>query len=146
MGGDRAALDAFAAAPPAGARVRPLDVAGAFHTPAMGSAREALEAAVAGLTPDRPRCAVVANADGAVVTDGQELLDRLVGQLTGPVRFDLCLATLAGLGVDAAVELAPGGTLVGMAKRALSGAALVALKGPDDLGPARALVPTAVPA
>lgn len=139
VGGDRAVLAAFAADPPPGARVRPLEVAGAFHTPAMASASDALEQAVRDLRPTAPRCPVVANADGAVVTDPDELLARLVGQLTGPVRFDLCLATLADLGATAAVELAPGGTLAGLAKRALPGAALVALKSPDDLAAARAL-------
>lgn len=145
VGGDADALAAFAAAPPTGARVRPLEVAGAFHTVAMAPARDALDSAVRGLQPAAPRCTVVANADGAVVSDPDELLRRLVGQLTGPVRFDHCLTTLAGLGVDAAIELAPGGTLTGMAKRALPGASLVALKSPADLDAARALR-TAVPA
>jgi [acyl-carrier-protein] S-malonyltransferase len=145
VGGPREALTAFAAAPPAGARVRSLDVAGAFHTEAMKSAREALDQAVRALRPAPPRCPVVANADGAVVTDGGELLARLVGQLTGPVRFDRCLATLAGLGATAAVELAPGGTLAGLAKRALPGATVLALTAPGDLDAARALR-TSVPA
>lgn len=139
VGGSRADLDAFAAAPPAGARVRPLDVAGAFHTDAMAPAAAALAEAVARLRPGTPACTVVANADGEVVTDGAALLDRLVGQLTGPVRFDRCLATLAGLGVDRVVELAPGGTLAGLAKRALTGATVLALKTTDDLAAARSL-------
>jgi [acyl-carrier-protein] S-malonyltransferase len=87
----------------------------------------------------------VANADGAVVPDGAALLARLVGQLTGPVRFDRCLAGLAAQGVTAAVELAPGGTLAGLAKRALTGATVVALKAPADLETARELR-AAVPA
>ena len=145
VGGDRTALAALAAAPPQGARVRALEVAGAFHTPAMAPAGEALRRAVAGLRPGRPACAVVANADGAVVSDGAELLSRLVGQLTGPVRFDLCLAALGRLGVTSAVELAPGGTLAALAKRALPQASVVALKQPGDLPAARALR-TAVPA
>jgi [acyl-carrier-protein] S-malonyltransferase len=145
VGGTSEALAAFAAAPPAGARVRPLDVAGAFHTAAMAPAAEALESAVRTLRPGAPRCAVVANADGAVVPDGAALLARLVGQLTGPVRFDRCLAGLAAQGVTAAVELAPGGTLAGLAKRALTGATVVALKAPADLETARELR-AAVPA
>lgn len=135
VGGSRAALDAFAAAPPARARVRPLDVAGAFHTAAMAPAREDLEAAVRELRPGTPTCPVVANADGALLSDGAELLRRLPAQLTGPVRFDLCLQTLAGLGADRVVELAPGGTLAGLARRALPGAAVRALASPDDLVP-----------
>ena len=131
LGGPVDALDALAAAPPARARVRRLDVAGAFHTRAMQPAVEELRRRVDALVPGTPTCPVVANADGAWVTDGREVLDRLVGQLTGAVRFDLCLAALAD--ATTVVELAPGGVLAGLAKRALPGARIVALKTPADL-------------
>ena len=143
LGGATADLDLLVAAPPAGVRVRRLEVAGAFHTAAMASAVPALAAAVRALPARRPRCAVVANRDGVVLTSGREALDRLVEQLTTPVRFDLCLAALGGLGISGVVELAPGGTLTALAKRALPGAALVALRSPDDLAAARALLTTA---
>jgi [acyl-carrier-protein] S-malonyltransferase len=133
LGGPVAALDALAAAPPAAARVRRLETAGAFHTSAMAPAVPRLAELVAATTPGQPVCTVVANADGAVVTDGRELLDRLVGQLTGPVRFDLCLQALAGLAPTQVIELAPGGTLAAVAKRALPGVPVLALKTPADL-------------
>ena len=140
LGGPVAALDALVAAPPAGARVRRLDVAGAFHTSAMASARTPFDSALAGLRPASPHTTVIANRDGAIVSDGRDALDRLGDQLTSAVRFDLCLATLAGLGVQGVVELAPGGTLTAVAKRALPGVELVALKSPADLPAARALL------
>ncbi|MCW2620765.1 MAG: S-malonyltransferase [Frankiales bacterium] len=140
LGGPLPALAELAAAPPAGARVRPLEVAGAFHTVAMAPAADELGKLVADLQAGAPTASVVANADGAVVPDGKMLLDRLVAQLTGPVRFDLCLQTLAGLTPTGVVELAPGGTLAGMAKRSLPGVSIVALKSPADLEAARALV------
>ncbi|MCW2598386.1 MAG: malonyl CoA-acyl carrier protein transacylase [Frankiales bacterium] len=133
LGGPLDALDALAAAPPASARVRRLETAGAFHTSAMSSAVPRLSELVAATTPGWPVCAVVANADGAIVTDGRELLDRLVGQLTGPVRFDLCLQTIAGRSPSLVIELAPGGTLAAVAKRALPGVPIVALKTPADI-------------
>jgi [acyl-carrier-protein] S-malonyltransferase len=133
LGGPVEALDALAATPPDGARVRRLETAGAFHTSAMDPAVPRLSELVAALTPGEPVCRVVANADGAVVTSGRELLDRLVGQLTGPVRFDLCLQTVAGLEPSTVIELAPGGTLSAIAKRALPGVSITALKTPDDL-------------
>jgi [acyl-carrier-protein] S-malonyltransferase len=133
LGGPVAALDAFAAQAPAGARVRRLETAGAFHTRAMAPAVPRLAELVAALTPRDPRCTVLANADGAAVTSGRALLDRLVGQLTGPVRFDLCLQAVADLGPTTVIELAPGGTLTALAKRALPGVALTALRTPDDL-------------
>lgn len=132
-GGPVAALDELAAQQPGGARVRRLETAGAFHTSAMLPAVPRLQELVSAIRPSEPRCAVVANADGAVVTSGRVLLDRLVGQLTRPVRFDLCLATIGAMQPSALVELAPGGTLAALAKRALPGVPLTALKAPADL-------------
>ena len=132
-GGPVEALQAFAEANPGGARVRRLETAGAFHTSAMASAVPGFADLIAGITPKDATVPVVANADGAVLTDGRALLDRLVVQLTGPVRFDLCLATVAGKEPDAVVELAPGGTLAALVKRAVPGVAITALKTPADL-------------
>jgi [acyl-carrier-protein] S-malonyltransferase len=112
------ALTAFSANPPKGARVRPLATAGAFHSSAMLPAVPQLQILVSSLTARNATIPVVANADGALVTDGRELLDRLVGQLTGAVRFDSCLQTIAGLGAAGVLELAPAGTLTAIAKRA----------------------------
>ncbi len=129
LGGPVEALDAWT--PPKGVRVRRLDVAGAFHTSAMAPAADGFAALVAALDPRDADCDVIANADGAVLRDGRELLDRLVGQLTRPVRFDLCLA--AASSATEAVELAPGGVLKGLAKRALPELPVRALRTPDDL-------------
>ena len=129
VGGPLAALDDWT--PPPGVRVRRLDVAGAFHTSAMLPAVEGFSSMVAALEPQDAVCDVVANADGAVLRDGRELLARLVGQLTRPVRFDLCLGAVAA--ATSAVELAPAGVLTALLKRALPGTAVTALRSPDDL-------------
>ncbi len=134
------ALEKLAAEPPAGARVRPLAVAGAFHTHYMAPAEQALTVYVADLTVADPRPILLSNADGAAVTTGRELIERLVHQVTLPVRWDLCLRTCADLGVTAAIELAPAGTLTGIAKRELPGVELLAVKSPADLDAARALI------
>ncbi|MFC6079919.1 ACP S-malonyltransferase [Sphaerisporangium aureirubrum] len=133
-------LAAFAAAPPARARLRPLAVAGAFHTVHMAPAVEQLREAAAGLDPADPGPVLLSNADGAAVGSGPEFVRRLVDQVARPVRWDRCMATMAELGVTAVIELAPGGTLTGLAKRALPGVATVALKTPDDLAAARDLI------
>ncbi len=140
LGGAAEALAALAAAPLEGTRVRSLEVAGAFHTAAMGPAEVAFAAAVSALRPARALCPVVANADGAPLTDGAELLARLVRQLTGPVRFDQCLQTLARLGVTGVLEVAPAGTLSPMARKVLPGVEVLALRSPEDLTAARELV------
>jgi [acyl-carrier-protein] S-malonyltransferase len=87
-----------------------------------------------------PRPILLSNADGAAVVTGPDLISRLVRQVTLPVRWDLCLATCRDLDVSGVVELAPGGVLAGIAKRELPGAEIVAIKSPDDLDAARALV------
>ncbi|MFI9046318.1 ACP S-malonyltransferase [Streptomyces sp. NPDC053427] len=121
-------------------RVVPLKVAGAFHTHHMSPAVSVLEAAVTELPVADPHTAYVSNRDGQVVTSGQELLQRLVGQVANPVRWDRCMETFKELGVTALIEAAPGGTLVGLAKRALPGVQTLALKTPEDLDAARTLI------
>ena len=58
-----------------------------------------------------------------MVSDGPTVLARLVGQVTRPVRWDLCLDTMRDLGVTGTIELAPAGTLTGIARRELPGRA-----------------------
>jgi [acyl-carrier-protein] S-malonyltransferase len=138
-GGTCEQLAEFGANPPARARLRPLRVAGAFHTRHMAPAVEALEAAAAGITVKDPAITLLSNRDGAVVTTGADWVERVARQVAHPVRWDLCMATMADLGVTAFIELLPGGTLTGMAKRALPGVELLAIKTPDQLDAAQAL-------
>src|SRR5215472_13434797 len=138
--GTLAQLEAFAADPPAGARLRPLAVAGAFHTHHMAPAVAALAAEAASLQAQDPVRPLLSNRDGAVVKSGPDWLDRIINQVSAPVRWDLCMRTMESLGVTALIELPPAGTLTGLAKRALRGIKLVSLKSPDDLDEARALL------
>jgi [acyl-carrier-protein] S-malonyltransferase len=136
------ALAKLATEPPAKARVIALQVAGAFHTPFMAPAEQALAAVAAGITPADPTRILLSNLDGNAVAHGRELLTRLVRQVTAPVRWDLCMRTLADLGVTAVIELPPAGTLAGLVKRELkaNGIEIVTLNTPDDLPAARDLV------
>ncbi|TXS02730.1 ACP S-malonyltransferase [Streptomyces sp. col6] len=121
-------------------RVVPLKVAGAFHTHHMAPAVERLRAAAGDLDVSDPSVTYVSNADGKTVATGHEVITRLVGQVANPVRWDLCMETFKALGVTALIEACPGGTLTGLAKRALPGIPTLALKTPDDLDAARALI------
>jgi [acyl-carrier-protein] S-malonyltransferase len=134
-------LAALAEDKPEGVRkVVPLKVAGAFHTHHMAPAVDTLAEAAKAVTPGDPKVTYVSNNDGLAVTSGTEVLERLVGQVANPVRWDLCMETFKELGVTALVEVCPGGTLTGLAKRALPGVQTLALKTPDDLDTARALI------
>lgn len=134
------ALAALASAPPAATRVIPLQVAGAFHTRYMAPAVETLREAASGVVASDPQIALWTNSDGSVVREGRTALDRLVAQVASPVRWDLCMASFAEHGVSGIIELAPAGTLTGLAKRALRGVPTVAVKTPDDLAAAAALL------
>lgn len=138
--GTAEALAALGASAPARARVIPLKVAGAFHTHHMQTAVAGLDAHVAALTPSDPRLTLLSNRDGEPVTTGAEVLARIVDQVTRPVRWDLCMAAMSERGVTGVLELAPGGTLAGLAKRGLKGTAQLAVKTPEDLDAARAFL------
>ena len=135
--GTMSELEAFAADPPAGSRLRPLQVAGAFHTRHMAPAVAALHEAAAKVSVRDPAMTLLSDADGAAVSTGREWLERIVAQVAAPVRWDLCMRTMADLGVTAIIELPPAGTLTGLARRALPGVAQLALKTPDQLDAAR---------
>src|SRR5215472_6139306 len=138
--GTLAQLEALAADPPAGARLRPLPVAGAFHTAHMAPAADALREAAAGIVVHDPATVLLSNADGAAVISGREWLERIITQVSAPVRWDECMRTMSERGASALIELPPGGTLTGLARRALPGLALTALKTPGNLDAARSLL------
>ena len=125
-------LDALAQLAPEGARVRALAVAGAFHTSYMEPAVAPLRALAASIEVHDAKCGVISNKDGAVVRDGREILDRIVAQISNPVRWDLCMTTLSE-NVSGALEVPPAGTLVGLLKRAVPIVETFALKAVADI-------------
>jgi [acyl-carrier-protein] S-malonyltransferase len=135
--GDLQALATLGENPPSGARVRALAVAGAFHTDFMKPAVEPLRNLASIISTNVLSIQVISNKDGQVVSDGAEVLDRIVNQIANPVRWDLCMETLKSLGVTGVIELPPAGTLVGLLKRAAPEIESFALKSADDLAAAR---------
>lgn len=144
--GASGALAELAANPPAGSRIIPLPVAGAFHTRYMAPAQETVQDFLRGVTPADPIRPLLTNSDGSLVTSGRGYLDLLGAQVTRPVRWDACMATLSAMGVTGVLELPPAGTLIGLVKRELKGVATLALKTPDDLDKAAAFIEEHSPA
>jgi [acyl-carrier-protein] S-malonyltransferase len=133
-------LAALAADPPERARVRPLAVAGAFHTAHMAPAADRLRELVPAVSVADPRARFISNEDGRILHNGAQVVQRIVTQVSSPVRWDLCMRTMKDLGVTGVIEVPPAGTLTNLIKRNLPGVEHVALKTPDDLEAARALV------
>jgi [acyl-carrier-protein] S-malonyltransferase len=133
-------LRALSADPPAKARVIPLQVAGAFHTEHMAPAVKELGAMARAMSTHDSRSRLVSNRDGTVVHSGREVLERLVTQVSRPVRWDLCMETFKDLGVTGLIEIPPAGALANMAKRGLPGVEVLALKSPDQLSEAHRMI------
>ena len=131
--GRLSALDKLAEDPPAKARVRALGVAGAFHTEFMASALDGYAAAVQNVATAEPTAVLLSNRDGRPVSSAGDAIEKLVAQLTRPVRWDLCNETLRQRNVQAIVEFPPAGALSGIAKRELRGVPTHAVKTPADL-------------
>jgi len=131
--GELSALAELKDNPPEGARVIPLDVAGAFHTHFMSSAVDALRDVAQTVAANDPVAPLYTNRDGSLVESGVQMVDLLIGQVASPVRWDLCMESFARDGVTSLVELAPAGALVGLAKRALKEVTVAKLDLPEQL-------------
>lgn len=138
--GSAEAIAALVAEGPAGARVIQLQVAGAFHTRYMEPAVAELASFASGLAAASPTRRIWSNQAGQEITDGREYVDLLVGQVANSVRWDACMQAFAEAGVTAVLEVSPAGALAGLAKRALPGVEILALKTPDQLDAARELI------
>ena len=98
-------------------RALPLSVSGAFHSPLMEPAREALGKAIEA-TPFRvPRCPIYQNVTALPSTDPAVIKDNLLKQLTSPVRWTQTVQNMLADGAARFVELGPGTVLQGLVKR-----------------------------
>ena len=135
-------LRALATLAPEGARVRPLQVSGAFHTDFMKPALEGFKRFATSLVVHDAKVGLVSNKDGAILLSGERILNRIIEQVANPVRWDLCMSSMESSGVTRAIEIAPAGTLVGLLKRGAPDVSTFALKTPEDLDNARAFART----
>ncbi len=138
--GSKSAIDALVATPPAGTRVVALSVAGAFHTKYMAPAVAELDVFAQNIATAEPSGLLWSNQGGQAVTSGDEFLKLIVGQVANPVRWDLCMDAMVKAGVTAVIEVSPAGALAGLANRGMPGVEVLALKTPDQLEAAAALI------
>jgi [acyl-carrier-protein] S-malonyltransferase len=119
VSGHNAACERVAeAAPAAGAmKAIPLAVAGAFHTPIMGSAVGKLTAALADVPMKPARIPVISNVDATAHSDPEEIRQLLIQQVVSPVRWEDSMRTLLADGYDHFYEIGPGRVLRGLLRR-----------------------------
>jgi [acyl-carrier-protein] S-malonyltransferase len=138
--GSSAKIQELIDTPPPGTRVVGLAVAGAFHTSFMETAKVALSSLASSIRTENPKLLLWSNSDGSRVNSGDKFLELLINQVSNPVRWDLTMDSMVSDGVSAVIELLPGGTLTGIAKRAMPGVATLALKSPEDIEKAVAFI------
>lgn len=127
-----------------GLRATALAVAGAFHSPLMAPAAERLGEALAATTIGEPGCVVMSNVTGephgaaGAGSMADSIRQRLVEQLTSPVRWSACCQWLIGNAQDGGgsefVELSPGKTLGGLMRRIDRGTKVTSYDDPASLG------------
>jgi [acyl-carrier-protein] S-malonyltransferase len=101
----------------AGAKVIPLKVSGAWHSPLMQKAGEDMRAALAEVGFAAPVCAHLPNTTGRPTQDAAEIKNELMNQLTSSVRWVQSVEAMLGLGVEAFIEAGPKNVLAGLIKK-----------------------------
>jgi [acyl-carrier-protein] S-malonyltransferase len=119
----------------AGGRALPLDVEGAFHSPAMAPAVPAVAAVLQRLVVRDPQVPLVSGTSTRALTAGAEVSAALVDGILAPVRWRAVHARLAELGVTDLIEVGPGGVLAGLAKRSVPDLTVHTVASPEDLDP-----------
>lgn len=116
-----------------GGRVLPLDVEGAFHSPAMTPAVVQVEATLRRIPSQNPAVPLVTGLNGNLLESDAAVRRALVEGLLAPVRWVAVQQTLATLDVDLVIEVGPGDVLSGLAKRSIPDVATASVATPDDV-------------
>ena len=101
-------------------RALPLNVSGAFHSPLMLDAQDALARAISETPFKRPVCPVYQNVSAKAETDPEVIKENLLRQLTSPVRWAQSVRNMLADGAREFTEIGPGSVLQGLVKRIAS--------------------------
>jgi [acyl-carrier-protein] S-malonyltransferase len=114
-------------------RAMMLPVSAPFHCALMQPAADAMREALSKVQVNKPIVPVVANVTASAVTDPAEIIDLLVKQVTGTVRWRECVQYLASNGVTKIVEAGSGKVLTGLLKRIAKEVSGQSVGTPDDV-------------
>lgn len=114
-------------------RAMMLPVSAPFHCALMQPAADAMREALSKVQVKKPAVPVVANVTASAVSDPKEIVDLLVKQVTGTVRWRECVQYLAANGVTKIVEAGSGKVLTGLLKRIAKEVSGQSVGTPDDV-------------
>ena len=116
-----------------GARAMMLPVSAPFHCSLMQPAADVMRDALAKVKVSAPKVPVIPNVIANPVNDPEEIVNSLVAQVTGTVRWRECVEYLVNHGIDRLVEVGSGKVLTGLAKRIAKEATALSIGTPDDI-------------
>lgn len=99
------------------ARVTPLQVSGAFHSPLMQPAVAGMTAVLSRVSFRDPSVPIIANVTAQPLTKASQFRDELLNQLTSSVQWQKSVEYMLGQGVKSFIEIGPGKVLAGLVKR-----------------------------
>ena len=125
---------------PNGIRIIKLSVSAAFHTNFMAKSLQLFQNSIENFDFKDPINSIISNFDGLEITKGKDAKEKLIGQLTNSVRWDLCQKKFVEMGVTGILELCPGGVLTGISKRENPKIETFAIKNPSDIANANEFI------
>ncbi|MCB1457356.1 MAG: ACP S-malonyltransferase [Nitratireductor sp.] len=142
ISGEKAAVEKAAslASEKGAKRALLLPVSAPFHSALMAPAASAMAEALAGVQVSAPVVPVVANVLAAPISDPQEIVRRLVEQVTGQVRWRETMEWMAANGVTTSLEVGSGKVLTGLARRITKDISGIAAGSPEDINSVMAAI------
>jgi [acyl-carrier-protein] S-malonyltransferase len=140
VGGEIENINKLINTKPNGVRIIKLSVAAAFHTNFMANSLKLFQKSIESYNFKNPNAKIISNFDGLEITTGTDAFNKLIGQLTNSVRWDLCQKKFIELGVTGILELCPGGVLTGISKRENPNIETFSIKNPSDISSANEFI------
>lgn len=116
-----------------GAKVTPLKVSAAFHSPLMKSAIEGLKHEIGKYKLSKPKWPVISNVTAKPYTKAEELIENLTLQLTSPVRWMESMKFLREENINLVIELGPGKVLKGLMRKNANSINAYSYDHPEDV-------------
>ncbi len=114
--------------------VKPLNVAGAYHSRLMVSARDAFASFIDAFEFKAPKIKVYTNVTGSGVSDPEAIKENLIKQVVSSVRFEECLrSAFTENGIEQFYECGPGKVLSGLARRTDRAISVTSISEADDI-------------
>ena len=110
-----------------------LNVSGPFHSSLLKDAADKLAEELKNVSINNPGIPYVCNVDATEVTNNESIAKLLSDQVISPVKWEQSFKFMLDKGIDTFIEMGPGKTLSGFAKRIDRAAKVISIQTVEDL-------------